>query len=114
MPLTCDEIWQCFAFTIRQKLGQDIYQVSPWDQLAWDLGQDLGDEPVSQPRLFKSHLRCSEEDFSCRENQSEMFAYLCDLMRTVWSLSALRMKTSAEQELVRTKAKLYARFSIPA
>lgn len=36
---------------------QDIYQVSPWDQLAWDLGQDLGDEPVSQPRLFKSHLR---------------------------------------------------------
>ena len=38
---------------------QDIYQVVPWDQLAFDLGQDLDAEQVAFPRLFKSHLRLS-------------------------------------------------------
>lgn len=38
---------------------EDIYQVSPWDQLAWDLGQDLDAEQVAQPRLFKTHLPLS-------------------------------------------------------
>eukprot|EP00038_Savillea_parva_P024975 m.45681 g.45681 ORF g.45681 m.45681 type:complete len:375 (+) comp6681_c0_seq1:291-1415(+) len=36
---------------------EDIYQVSPWDQLAWDLGFNLNDEQVCNPRMFKSHLR---------------------------------------------------------
>ena len=36
---------------------EDIYQVAPWDQLAWDLGQDLDAEQVAKPRLFKTHLR---------------------------------------------------------
>ena len=34
--------------------------MSPWDQLAWDLGQDLGAEPSTAPRVFKSHLRCMD------------------------------------------------------
>lgn len=38
---------------------EDIYQVVPWDQLAWDLGQNLSDEQVAFPRLFKTHLRIS-------------------------------------------------------
>ena len=40
-----------------QQNFQDIYQVVPWDQLAWDLGQNLDEEQVAFPRLFKSHLR---------------------------------------------------------
>ncbi|CAE7422796.1 SULT1C4, partial [Symbiodinium sp. CCMP2456] len=36
---------------------EDIYQVAPWDQMAWDLGQSLEAEQVARPRLFKSHLR---------------------------------------------------------
>ena len=48
-----------FNFSVTEwRHGKDIYQVSPWDQLAWDLGQDLGAEPSTAPRVFKSHLRC--------------------------------------------------------
>eukprot|EP00929_Paragymnodinium_shiwhaense_P061040 TRINITY_DN30475_c0_g1_i1.p2 TRINITY_DN30475_c0_g1~~TRINITY_DN30475_c0_g1_i1.p2 ORF type:complete len:136 (+),score=36.10 TRINITY_DN30475_c0_g1_i1:114-521(+) len=35
---------------------EDIYQVSPWDQLAWDLGQDLNAEQSAKPRIFKTHV----------------------------------------------------------
>eukprot|EP00037_Helgoeca_nana_P026224 m.294919 g.294919 ORF g.294919 m.294919 type:complete len:388 (+) comp27167_c2_seq10:4801-5964(+) len=35
----------------------DLYQVAPWDQLAWDIGIDLNAEQPCNPRLFKSHLR---------------------------------------------------------
>lgn len=34
----------------------DIYQVVPWDQLAWDLGMHLDAEQVSYPRVFKTHM----------------------------------------------------------
>lgn len=37
----------------------DLYQVSPWDQLAWDLGIDINEEQPCNPRLFKSHLPLS-------------------------------------------------------
>lgn len=38
---------------------EDIYQVAPWDQLAWDLDQNLDGEQVAEPRLFKTHLPLS-------------------------------------------------------
>lgn len=39
---------------------EDIYQVIPWDQLAWDLGQRLDEEQVAKPRIFKTHLPLSQ------------------------------------------------------
>lgn len=38
---------------------EDIYQVSPWAQLAGDLGQDLNEPHIACPRLFKTHQRLS-------------------------------------------------------
>jgi len=35
----------------------DVYQIVPWDKLAWDIGQRLDAEQVAFPRLFKSHSR---------------------------------------------------------
>lgn len=61
---------------------QDIYQVVPWDQLAWDLGQDLEAEQVAHPRLFKSHLRLASIHRGAK--------YLCivrrpeDVVRSWW------------------------------
>eukprot|EP00746_Dinoflagellata_sp_MGD_P060634 gnl/MRDRNA2_/MRDRNA2_25707_c0_seq1.p1 gnl/MRDRNA2_/MRDRNA2_25707_c0~~gnl/MRDRNA2_/MRDRNA2_25707_c0_seq1.p1 ORF type:complete len:358 (-),score=43.13 gnl/MRDRNA2_/MRDRNA2_25707_c0_seq1:99-1172(-) len=36
---------------------EDIYQVVPWDQMCWDLNQNIDDEQVARPRLFKTHKR---------------------------------------------------------
>lgn len=33
----------------------DITERHPWIEFAWDLGQDLDDEQVAFPRIFKSH-----------------------------------------------------------
>mmetsp|Transcript_22078 Transcript_22078/g.28588 ORF Transcript_22078/g.28588 Transcript_22078/m.28588 type:complete len:337 (-) Transcript_22078:15-1025(-) len=38
---------------------QDIYQVSPWIQLAWDLDQTIDTPQVAPPRIFKTHQRLS-------------------------------------------------------
>ncbi|KAK3285241.1 hypothetical protein CYMTET_7142 [Cymbomonas tetramitiformis] len=38
---------------------EDVYQVSPWAELAWDLGMDLEAEHVANPRVFKTHQRLS-------------------------------------------------------
>merc|ERR1712216_374731 len=53
---------------------EDIYQVVPWDQMAWDLGQDLDSEQVAFPRLFKTHQRLSSINRGAK--------YLC-LIRSV-------------------------------
>ena len=45
----------CLAF-------DDIYQVAPWAQMAWDLGQSLDDgaqDALGGVRLFKTHQRIS-------------------------------------------------------
>lgn len=52
---------------------EDIYQVAPWDQMAWDLGQSLEDEQVANPRIFKSHQRLSSINRGAR--------YLCMVRR---------------------------------
>jgi len=80
---------------------QDIYQVSPWDQMAWDLGQDPRAEPVARPRVFKTHLSLSSV---CRGGR-----YLCivrDVEKTMLSwwrflhekdIPPLRKYTSASE-----------------
>lgn len=53
---------------------QDIYQVAPWDILAWDLNQDLDADQGWHPRLFKTHERLSAINRGAR--------YLC-MVRSV-------------------------------
>jgi hypothetical protein len=35
----------------------DIYQVAPWQQMAWDLDIDVNAEQPANPRIFKTHQR---------------------------------------------------------
>ena len=39
---------------------EEITEVVPWDTVAHDCGQDLNDEQVAEPRLFKSHYSWPE------------------------------------------------------
>ena len=43
-----------------------VYQVSPWAQMAYDLGQDLNAPHVANPRIFKTHQLLSAINVGCK------------------------------------------------
>lgn len=45
---------------------EDIYEVVPWHQLAWDVDQDVMDQRGLRPRVFKSHQLISAEMPGCK------------------------------------------------
>lgn len=45
---------------------EDIYEVVPWHQLAWDCDQDIMDQRGLRPRFFKSHQLMSAEVSGCK------------------------------------------------
>lgn len=61
--------WMCHLIRNGGKLGdfQDLYQVSPWIPLAWDMGLDAnttGSEFF--PRVFKAHVRLASITPGCK------------------------------------------------
>jgi len=45
---------------------EDIYEVVPWHQLAWDVDQNVMDQRGLRPRIFKSHQLISAEIPGCK------------------------------------------------
>mmetsp|Transcript_4334 Transcript_4334/g.5594 ORF Transcript_4334/g.5594 Transcript_4334/m.5594 type:complete len:352 (-) Transcript_4334:100-1155(-) len=54
---------------------EDIDKVSPWIQIAWDLGQNLNSEQAAFPRNFKSHQKLSSVNKGAK--------YLCAIREPV-------------------------------
>ena len=61
-PMKCGTTWmQQITHQLRSggdMTFQDIEDVVPWIELAYDVGQDLDDEHKYQPRCFKTHTWC--------------------------------------------------------
>lgn len=38
----------------------------PWIDFAWEINQDLNDDQIAEPRLFKSHARLSAVQEGCK------------------------------------------------
>ena len=43
-----------------------LTQVMPWIDFAWEINQNLNDDQIANPRLFKSHARLSAVQEGCK------------------------------------------------
>jgi len=59
----------------------EITEVMPWIDFGWEVNQDLNQDQVAEPRLFKSHARLSAVQEGCK--------YLCTIRDPVKTLVSL-------------------------